>query len=167
MEKGLKTLMATARTSHKRNSGCQNGPVDDQGTDRRSDSGICFSDTEMELDDGNQTRKPATWSTQAETTQYSHYDHVRSRSLPQSLPSLRPLPMYVPPPPPLNTQRRVYDSDFPMTTSPATMSFVRHSSSQRQSPESQHSRGGISINSVLSPAPSEPEKTTRDTNQRH
>ena len=174
MEKGLKTLSSTARTAHKRNSASQSSssdePHDDQGTDHRSDSVIAFSETEMELHDAPAVpvTKHATWPAREETVQQLHHDHIRSRSLPQALPSLRPLPLYQPPPPPppLNTQRRMYDVDAPMTISPATMSFVRHSSLQRQSPDSQNGRGGISIHSVLSPAPPETENTMRYTNQR-
>jgi hypothetical protein len=152
MEKGLKTLLATARTAHKRNnSGSHNGSTDEQGTDHHSDSGIGLgSDAEMEVDEAGPTGKYPTWPSHAESAQQPHQDHIRSRSLPQPLP---PLPLYRPPPPPLNTQPRVYDLEAPMTTSPATMSYVRHSASQRNSPESQNGRGGISIQSVLSPAP--------------
>ncbi|KAK5171707.1 uncharacterized protein LTR77_003343 [Saxophila tyrrhenica] len=155
MEKGLKTLLSTARTAHKRNSPSQSGSVDERGTDHHSDSGIGFSDAEMEVDDAaTMSRKHATWPAEAETIhQQPHPDHVRSRSLPQALPSLRPLPLYVPPPPPISTQRKAYDFDAPKTTSPATMSFVRHASTQRQSPESQKGRGGMSIQSVLSTEP--------------
>jgi hypothetical protein len=165
MEKGLKTLLATARTSHKRNSASHSGSQDDQGTDHSIDSAIGFSDAEMELDD-NPSRTRTTWPTHVETVQ-AHHDHVRSRSLPQALPSLRPLPLYQPPPPAINTQRRPYDIDAPMTTSPATMSFVRHTSSQRHSPDSQNGRGGISIQSVLSPEEDKPQHATRLTSQRY
>lgn len=169
MEKGLKTLLSTARTAHKRNSASQNGSYDDQGTDHLSDSGIGFSDAEMEVDDVAPSGKHATWPIHAETAQHWHHEHVRSRSLPQALPSLRPLPLYQPPPPlpMLNTQRRAYDLEAPMTTSPATMSFIRHTASHRHSPDSQNGRGGMSIQSVLSPAPQDDETVTRATSQRH
>ena len=149
MEKGLKNLLATARSAEKRNNPSQDSFVDEQGiTDHHSDSGIGLgSDAEMEVDETGPARKQQTWPTHAENLQQqAHSDHVRSRSLPHMLP---PLPLYRPPPPLLNTQRRAYDFDAPMTTSPATMSFVRHTSTQRYSPES-NGRGGISIQSVLS-----------------
>lgn len=154
MEKGLKSLLATARSAEKRNNPSQDGYVDDQGiTDHHSDSGIGLgSDAEMEVDEAGPSRKQQTWPTHAESMQQQrlHVDHIRSRSLPHTLP---PLPLYRPPPPVITTHRRAYDFDAPMMTSPATLSFVRHASTQRSSPES-NGRGGISIQSVLSsPAP--------------
>lgn len=158
MEKGLKTILSTARTAHKRNNSASQsdlGGDDQEGiTDHHSDSGIGLgSDAEMELDEPRPSSRPhaATWTAaHAETRQRLHSDHIRSRSLPHPLPA--PLPLYQPPPPIVTAQRRPVDFDAPMTTSPATMSFVRHTATQRYSPEN-NGRGGISIQSVLSPAP--------------
>lgn len=147
MEKGLKTLQATARTAERRNTGSSSNSYDDQGIqDHRSDSGIGLgSDAEMEVDETAQLRNaPSSWHAHT-GIQAQHSDHVRSRSLPQPLP---PLPLYQPPPPITTTLPQAFDT--PMTTSPATMSFIRSTSSQRCSPDSQNGRGGFSIQSVLS-----------------
>jgi hypothetical protein len=163
MEKGLKTILSTARTAHKRNSASQSDLVDDHEgiSDRYSDSGIGLgSDAEMDIDDPEPSmplsRKHASsWTgPYAEPKQRIQHqsEHIRSRSLPQPLPA-QSLPLYRPPPPIVTAQsRRAEDFEGPMTTSPATMSFVRHTATQRYSPEN-NGRGGISIESVLSPAP--------------
>lgn len=147
MEKGLKTLQATARTAERRNVGSARSSFDDQGIkSHRSDSVVGFgSETEMELDEPAPPGKlHSSWHAHT-GAQNSHQEHVRSRSLPQPIP---PLPLYQPPAP---ISTRVSAFDTPMTTSPATMSFIRSTSSQRCSPDSQNGRGGISIQSVLSP----------------
>jgi hypothetical protein len=147
MEKGLKTLQATARTAERRNAGSARNSFDDQGIkSHRSDSVVGFgSEAEMELDEPAPPGKlHSSWHAHT-GTQHNHQEHARSRSLPQPIP---PLPLYQPPPP---ISTRVPAFDTPMTTSPATMSFIRSTSSQRCSPDSQNGRGGISIQSVLSP----------------
>ena len=143
MEKGLKTLLSMAR----RSTGSSGNSFDDQGIqDHRSDSAVGLgSDAEMELDDAAPLRKlHSSWHAPA-GVQSNYQEHARSRSLPQPLPQL---PLYQPPPP-ITTHHQAFDT--PMTTSPATMSFIRSTSSQRCSPDSQNGRGGISIQSVLSP----------------
>ena len=151
MEKGLKTLQTTARTAHRKAAAGAIGLYDEQGIpDHHSDSGIGLgsgSDAEMEVDDGaGPSTKASSWHAHAETqqTHHHHQDHVRSRSLPQLL------PLYQPPPPPVAAYRRAFDG--PMTTSPATMTFTRPTVSQRYSPEAPNGRGGLSIQSMLSPA---------------
>ena len=148
MEKGLKTLQATARTAERRNTGSSRNSFDEQGIKdhARSDSGILMgSDAEMEIDEpAPLTKLHSSWHAHT-GTQSNNQEHVRSRSLPHPLPLL---PLYQPPPP-IITHVQAFDN--PMTTSPATMSYVRSTSSQRCSPDSQNGRGGISIQSVLSP----------------
>lgn len=100
------------------------------------------SDAEMEVDEAEPSRKPSSWHAHT-AVQAAHQEHVRSRSLPQLLPLYQP-------PPPLAIQRRTFDG--PMTTSPATMSFGRTTTFQRYSPEAQNGRGGLSLQSMLSPA---------------
>ncbi|KAI7469651.1 hypothetical protein KC357_g6414 [Hortaea werneckii] len=152
LEKGLKTLQATARTAHRRASATsiqapkqdepgfqrQAGPVSDRGiSDHNSDSGIGLdaSDAEMEQ--------------QVEDFQPEH--HVRPRSLPQ------PLPLYQPPPPISVTKEQkarhpeVHEDvvdNLQMTSSFHTASRhpARH---DRYSPDS-NARGSFSIQSVLS-----------------
>ncbi|KAI7006748.1 hypothetical protein KC362_g18127 [Hortaea werneckii] len=152
LEKGLKTLQATARTAHRRASATsiqapkqdepgfqrQAGPVSDRGiSDHNSDSGIGLdaSDAEMEQ--------------QVEDFQSEH--HVRPRSLPQ------PLPLYQPPPPISVTKEQkarhpeVHEDvvdNLQMTSSFHTASRhpARH---DRYSPDS-NARGSFSIQSVLS-----------------
>lgn len=151
MEKGLKNLQAAARRGQRKaTTEVQDGSFDDQGitADRNSDSGIGFgSDAEMEVDDqvGQSRRTSSSWHAPANTQPAQCQEHTRSRSLPQ------PLPLYQPPPP-LNTyQRRTFDA--PMTTSPAVMAYPgRPTEFQRYSPDFQNGRGGISIQSMLSPA---------------
>lgn len=148
MEKGLKTLQTTARTAERRNVGSGRTSFDEQGIkSHRSDSVVGLgSDAEMELDEPAPLGKlHSSWHAHT-GTQHNHQEHVRSRSLPQPIP---PLPLYRPPPP-LVTNVQAFDT--PMTTSPATLSFIRSTSSQRCSPDSQNGRGGMSIQSVLSPA---------------
>ncbi|KAK3722896.1 hypothetical protein LTR37_002041 [Vermiconidia calcicola] len=147
MEKGLKNLQATARTAQRRGTASPLRSFDNQGiNDHHSvDSGIGLgSDAEMEVDDAESSRKPASWHAHT-AAQQSYQEHVRSRSLPQ------PLPLYQPPPPLNTTVRRALDADAPMTTSPAAISYVRHTSTHRYSPEAQNGRAGMSIQSVLSP----------------
>ena len=145
MEKGLKNLQATARTAQRREPGGTRDSFEDQGiTDHHSDSGIGMgSDAEMEVDEPAPSSKPSSWHAHT-CVQSTHQEHVRSRSLPQ------PLPLYQPPPPISTTQRRAFDAT--MTTSPATMSYGRPVTYQRYSPEAQNGRGGLSIQSMLSPA---------------
>lgn len=167
MEKGLKNLQSAARTGHRRgptealpsietvtdrHSTVARGSFDGQGTtaDGNSDSGIGFcSDAEMDVDGGgsHSRRTSSSWHISSTTQLLQHQEHNRSRSLPQ------PLPLYKPPPP-LNThQRRTFDA--PMTTSPAVMSYPgRPTEFQRYSPDFQNGRGGLSIQSMLSPADS-------------
>ncbi|KAI6872206.1 hypothetical protein KC338_g2194 [Hortaea werneckii] len=153
MEKGLKTLQATARTAHRRASATsiqapkqdepgfqqqQAGPVSDRGiSDHNSDSGIGLdaSDAEMEQ--------------QVEDFHSEH--HVRPRSLPQ------PLPLYQPPPPisvPKEQKTRRPEVHADVVGNPQMMSSYhttsRHSPRhERCSPDS-NARGGFSIQSVLS-----------------
>lgn len=153
MEKGLKTLQATARTAQRRATAGSGDSYDEQGiTDHYSDSGVGLgSDAEMEVDDeAGPSNTSSSWHAAPAKPQQMHPDHhLRSLSAPQPLPL--ELPLYRPPPPPLNTsQRRTFDA--PMTTSPATMSYGQPTPFQRYSPEAQPSRVGISIQSVLSPA---------------
>lgn len=148
MEKGLKTLQATARTAQRRVSASQGQPFHERGiSDHNSDSGIGLgSDTEMEVGDEPGHTKSASWHAHpdAQRSTSSQADHVRSRSLPQ------PLPLYQPPPP-ITHVRRTYDNTQ-MTASPLDMTFGRPTTSfSRYSPDS-NGRGGISIQSVLSPA---------------
>ncbi|KAI7277343.1 hypothetical protein KC345_g6675 [Hortaea werneckii] len=152
MEKGLKTLQATARTAHRRASatsiqapkqhepgfGQQAGPVSDRGiSDHNSDSGIGLdaSDAEMEQ--------------QVEDFHPEH--HVRPRSLPQ------PLPLYQPPPPisvPKEQKTRRPEVHSAAVDNPQMMSS-HHTASRhparhgKYSPDS-NARGGFSIQSVLS-----------------
>ena len=144
MEKGLKNLLSTARTAQRRGTTGTRDSFDDQGIpDHHSDSGIGMgSDAEMEVDEAEPAQKPSSWHAHTGAVS-SHQEHVRSRSLPQ------PLPLYKPPPPVI-AQRRTFDA--PMTTSPATMSFGRTTTFHRYSPEAQNGRGGLSIQSMLSPA---------------
>ena len=161
MEKGLKTLSATARTARRKSTASQCGMHsgmqsatqsvfdDHQGIpDHHSDSGIGLgSDAEMDIDDepGTEpTAQASSWHEHTGSHRLQHHQdhHNRSRSLPQ------PLPLYRPPPPVIASSRRF---DTPMTTSPATMSFGRPHAYQRYSPEAQNGRGGISIQAVLSP----------------
>lgn len=148
MEKGLKTLQATARTAERRHTGSSRNSFEEQGTKdhARSDSAVLMgSEAEMDLDEPTAPNKlHSSWHASS-GAQQTHQDHVRSRSLPQPLP---PLQLYRPPPP-IVTHVQTFDTT--MTTSPATMSYVRSTSSQRCSPDSQNGRGGISIQSVLSP----------------
>lgn len=168
MEKGIKNLQATARTGQRRapseassalpsieaftdhRRATTQGSFDGQGitTDGNSDSGIGFcSDAEMEVDGGtsHSRRTSSSWHGSSATQAVQHQEHNRSRSLPH------PLRLYQPPPP-LNThQRRTFDAT--MTTSPAIMSYPgRPAEFQRYSPDFQNGRGGLSIQSMLSPA---------------
>ncbi|KAK5123318.1 hypothetical protein LTR85_002749 [Meristemomyces frigidus] len=147
MEKGLKTLQSTARTAQRRASVAQSQQsFEERGiSDHNSDSGIGLgSDTEMEVGHDPGHTKSASWHAHSDVQQQTQPDHVRSRSLPQ------PLPLYQPPPP-ITQIRRAFDSTE-MTASPQTMTFGRPSTSfGRYSPDS-NGRGGISIQSVLSPA---------------
>ncbi|KAI6882973.1 hypothetical protein KC363_g5131 [Hortaea werneckii] len=153
MEKGLKTLQATARTAHRRASATsiqapkqdesgfqqQAGHVSDRGiSDHNSDSGIGLdaSDAEMEQ--------------QVEDLQSEH--HVRPRSLPQ------PLPLYQPPPPisvPKEQKARHSEAHADVVDEPQTTRSFHHTASrhlaryERHSPDS-NARGGFSIQSVLS-----------------
>ncbi|KAI7169216.1 hypothetical protein KC319_g7730 [Hortaea werneckii] len=152
MEKGLRTLQATARTAHRRASATsiqapkqdepgfrqQAGPVSDRGiSDHNSDSGIGLdaSDAEMEQ--------------QVEDFHSEH--HVRPRSLPQ------PLPLYQPPPPisaPKEQKARRPEVHADVVDNPQMTSSYhtasRHSARhERCSPDS-NARGGFSIQSVLS-----------------
>ncbi|KAI6824853.1 hypothetical protein KC340_g4769 [Hortaea werneckii] len=150
MEKGLRTLQATARTAHRRASATsiqapkqdepglqrQAGPVSDRGiSDHNSDSGIGLdaSDAEMEQ--------------QVEDFHSEH--HVRPRSLPQ------PLPLYQPPPPitiPREQKTRcpeVHAVDNPQMTSSSHTTTRHPARHERHSPGS-NARGGFSIQSVLS-----------------
>ncbi|KAI7538060.1 hypothetical protein KC331_g10581 [Hortaea werneckii] len=150
MEKGLRTLQATARTAHRRASATsiqapkqdepglqrQAGPVSDRGiSDHNSDSGIGLdaSDAEMEQ--------------QFEDFHSEH--HVRPRSLPQ------PLPLYQPPPP-ITTPREqktrcpeVHAVDNPQMTS-SSHTTARHPARHERYPPDSNARGGFSIQSVLS-----------------
>ncbi|RMY54040.1 hypothetical protein D0865_04942 [Hortaea werneckii] len=147
MEKGLRTLQATARTAHRRASATsiqapkqdelglqrQTGPVSDRGiSDHNSDSGIGLdaSDAEMEQ--------------QVEDFHSEH--HARPRSLPQ------PLPLYQPPPPitiPREQKTRcpeVHAVDNPQMIS----SSHRHPTRHERYPPDSNARGVFSIQSVLS-----------------
>ena len=153
MEKGLKNLQGAARTRERRaptesSVDAVDTTMDYQGiTDRNSDSGIGFgSDAEMDVDGANHSRRTSSsWHAASTSQNLQHQEHIRSRSLPQLLPLYQP-------PPPLNTQyKRVFDR--PVTTSPATTSYPgRPAEFQRYSPDFQNGRGGLSIQSMLSPA---------------
>ncbi|GIZ40094.1 hypothetical protein CKM354_000344800 [Cercospora kikuchii] len=144
MEKGFKTLQTAARMAQRKASAAYQ-PVDEHGgiSDHNSDSGIGFgSEAEMEAGEARPSGDAASWhaqSTTERTRTQSRQEHGRSRSLPQ------PLPLYQPPPP----IRRTFDRD-PSTASPQDDSFQAPGASERCSPDSQHTRGGISIQSVLS-----------------
>lgn len=157
MEKGLKTLQSTARTAQGRSSDCQTKSFEERGNTDHSDSGVYLgSDTEMEVGEAavapSQHAKSASWHAHG-AQQHPTNDHVRSRSVPQ------PLPLYRPPPPIART-KRAFDS-VEMTNSPDEMSFTRPTTSfSRYSPDS-NGRGGISIQSVLSPAEPEDAETAK------
>jgi len=168
MEKGLKSLQSAARTATRRGSAVQSQPsFEGRGTsDYNSDSGIGLganSDAEMEAGDRHtlaltgasftntavQHTKSASWHAPETQRQHSRHaslpmsDQVRARSLPQ------PLPLYQPPPP-IVSARRTFDGE--MTASPDDVVFPgRPASFSRYSPDS-NGRGGISIQSMLSPA---------------
>ncbi|KAI6791382.1 hypothetical protein KC332_g17610 [Hortaea werneckii] len=152
MEKGLKTLQATARTAHRRASSTsiqapkqdepgfqqQAGPFSDRGiSDHNSDSGIGLdaSDAEMEQ--------------QVEDFHSEH--HVRPRSLPQ------PLPLYQPPPPisvPREQKTRRPEVHADVVDNPRMMgphhSASRQPARHERCPPDSNARGGFSIQSVLS-----------------
>ena len=145
MEKGLKTLQATARTAQRKAAANSNGSFEDGGIpDQNSDSGIGLgSEAEMEVDESASSQvKSSTWSTHPDRQSSAQLDHKRTHSLPQ------PLPLYRPPPPIDTSQRTRFYA--PMLASPDSMIFARPPSAQRCSPDSQNGRGGISIQSVLS-----------------
>ncbi|KAK4547031.1 hypothetical protein LTR36_001252 [Oleoguttula mirabilis] len=149
MEKGLKTLQSTARIAQRRASAAQSQQsFEERGiSDHNSDSGIGLgSDTEMEVGHDPGHTKSASWHAHPDVQQQQppQSDHVRSRSLPQ------PLPLYQPPPP-ITQMRRPFDG-VEMTASPQTMTFGRPTTGfERYSPDS-NGRGGVSIQSMLSPA---------------
>ncbi|KAK3643291.1 hypothetical protein LTR56_010247 [Elasticomyces elasticus] len=155
MEKGLKSLQSTARTAQRRASAGQGQlSFEDRGnSDHNSDSGIGLggSDAEMEVGDvgraastgPSQHAKSASWhAPQPRHAALSMSDHIRSRSLPQ------PLPLYQPPPPIISTRRTFGNGE--MTASPDDVVFPTLPTNSRYSPDS-NGRGGISIQSVLSP----------------
>lgn len=155
MEKGLRSLTATARLAQRRGSHGEGQLFDEQGiSDHTSDSGICLtgSDTEMEVGQvpaiTAQHSKSASW--QAHETQHrpaQPAEHVRSRSLPQ------PLPLYQPPPP-IIPAKRVLDCSN-ITPSPDDMTFPRPVATLSHALRDRTGRSGISIQSVLSPAESD------------
>ncbi|RMY94766.1 hypothetical protein D0862_08900 [Hortaea werneckii] len=174
MEKGLRTLQATARTAHRRASATstqapkqdepdlqqQAGPVSDRGiSDHNSDSGIGLdaSDAEMEV---GQVASPLSWhakssswhahtSAQQQVEDFHSEHHVRPRSLPQ------PLPLYQPPPPitiPREPKARcpeVHAVDNSQRTSSSHTASRHPARHERYSPDS-NARGVFSIQSVLS-----------------
>ncbi|KAK3112490.1 hypothetical protein LTR53_011206 [Teratosphaeriaceae sp. CCFEE 6253] len=180
MEKGLKGLQSAARTAQRRSScAMDSGPSFDSErgiSEQNSDSGIGLegghSDAEMDAGERRhhpaerspptattmatgQHAKSASWHAHEAPCQHPRHtslsmaDHIRSRSLPQ------PLPLYQPPPPIVSATRRTFDGGE-MTASPDDVVFPGPvgKSFTRYSPDS-NGRGGISIQSVLSP--SEPE----------
>jgi len=157
MEKGLKNLQATARASVKKVTTEMNDVAfDEQGTttDRNSDSGISIgSGAEMEVDERangpSMHRKFSSWQGSNAMPVLPSQEHSRTRSLPQPLSQL--LPLYRPPPPLKTDQLRT--SLGPMSANSAMMTYPRRPADfQRYSPDSQNSRGGVSIQSILSPA---------------
>ncbi|RMX82244.1 hypothetical protein D0869_06204 [Hortaea werneckii] len=147
MEKGLRTLQATARTAHRRASATsiqapkqdktglqqQAGPVSDRGiSDHNSDSGIGLdaSDAEMEQ----------------QVEDFRSENHVRPRSLPQ------PLPLYQPPPPiTIPREQKTRCPDVHPVDNPQMTSFShRHPTRHERYPPDSNARGGFSIQSVLS-----------------
>lgn len=157
MEKGLKTLQATARTAQRKNNADPGQAFDDQTTtDHHSDSGIGFgsgSDAEMEAEQAELVpvrQSPDSWRPRngPRVTQ-STQDHSRSRSLPQLLPLYRPPP----PPPRISTQFANVPALDSNTTSPATLAFhARNPEVCRLPPNIQNNKGALSIQSMLSPA---------------
>ncbi|GAB1732179.1 hypothetical protein NU195Hw_g4319t1 [Hortaea werneckii] len=176
MEKGLKTLQATARTAHRRASATsiqapkqdepgfqqQAGPVSDRGiSDHNSDSGIGLDASDAEMEVGQiaspltSHAKSSSWhahtSAQQQVEDFHSEHHVRPRSLPQ------PLPLYQPPPPisaPREQKTRRPEAHADVVDNPQIMSSYqtasRHSARhERCSPDS-NARGGFSIQSVLS-----------------
>ncbi|KAM3419157.1 hypothetical protein BST61_g5101 [Cercospora zeina] len=123
MEKGLKTLQSAARMAQ-RKAAAGYQPIDERGGEARPPD-----------EAASWHARPAAERTRAQSRQ----EHGRSRSLPQ------PLPLYQPPPP----IRRTFNRES-STPSPQDASFQAPGASQRDSPESQNTRGGISIQSVLS-----------------
>ncbi|KAF2211624.1 hypothetical protein CERZMDRAFT_98505 [Cercospora zeae-maydis SCOH1-5] len=144
MEKGFKTLQTAARMAQ-RKAAADHQSIDERGgiSDHNSDSGIGFgSEAETEAGEARPSGEAASWHAQSaaeRTRMQSRQEHARSRSLPQ------PLPLYQPPPP----IRRTFDRDS-STSSPQDGSFQAPGASRRCSPDSQNTRGGISIQSVLS-----------------
>lgn len=142
MEKGLKTLQTASRTAQ-RKATADSRSFEDPGTsDHHSDSGIGLgsdAETEVGVPAGAHHKASSSWP--EDTTHQQRMEHARSRSLPQLL------PLYQPPPPII--QRRTFEGR-PITTSPQDVSFQGSMASQRSSPESQHGRGGISIQSIVS-----------------
>jgi len=166
MEKGLKTLQATARAAQRRASASHSQALDERGIpDHNSDSAIGLgSEAEMEVDDeavpghakSSSWHYPLSESQQQQQQRFRHQhlqlqpEHIRSRSLPQ------PLQLYQPPPPPLTTTRlRQTVGGGERTASPQAFTFrpehpTASMSFERYSPDSA-GRSGISIRSVLAP----------------
>ncbi|KAH9826851.1 Myb-like DNA-binding domain [Teratosphaeria destructans] len=172
LEKGLKNIQSTSRTAQRRASAASHShqsSFDDVyggNPDHNSDSGIGLaSDTEMEAGEPSTTTslaavlsaghvksasRPAHPDGQQinQPSDAKQSEHVRSKSLTQSL------PLYQPPPPVSMSSRRVYGVSE-LSESPSTFGFGQHipTSYSRCSPDT-NARGGISIQSVLGPAAS-------------
>ena len=147
MEKGLKTLQATARSAQRKASTSHNQPsFEERGiSDHNSDSGVGLgSDTEMDAVDLLGHNKSASWHVRPPTLKQRAVptDHARSRSLPQLL------PLYQPPPPITQARRTLAGAE--VSASPTAMTSPRPLSAFSRHSSSLHGRGGISIQSVLS-----------------
>ncbi|KAK4552197.1 hypothetical protein LTR86_010551 [Recurvomyces mirabilis] len=137
---------STARTAQRRSS------ATDRGTsENNSDSGVYLGASDNEMDTGlagtttAQHTKSSSWHANDAHQQLNMAnEHVRSRSLPQLLPLYQP-------PPPVSRPKRTIENGIEMTTSPEDAVFPRTTTRfSRYSPDS-NGRGGISIESVLSP----------------
>lgn len=153
MEKGLKTLQSTARTAHRRASTSYNGSFEEAGSgnsDHHSDSGIGLgSDAEMDVGDDAGSSRPtipreSSWTTAFPPSQshQAYIDHVRSQSLPVTIPIYRP-------PLPVTQHRRTIDVP-PQTLHPEYSTTDYRSASQQCNTRAP--QRGISIQSVLAPA---------------
>ena len=147
MEKGLKTLQATARSAQRRASASHSQPsFEERGiSDHNSDSGVGLgSDTEMDAVDLLGHTKSASWHAHPPPLKQRALptDHARSRSLPQLL------PLYQPPPPITQGRRTLAGAE--VSASPTALNFHQSLPGFSRHSSSMHGRGGISIQSVLS-----------------